>query len=191
MHFMSQPRYNTRTQRDDWYYRIKESFRDLTGRVRGRVMLSVGFIEEPHRPEDIRDIGKCLTYLHEHQGQEDLLGNPLSRYNEFVRRKSQEFWQEMVNNGSIDAVKATMDESREKAERLVDVNTIKHTDARDIGAEWSCSMRKGSSIISQGTTRHSCTRRQAICWSESRNKPTSQNPSWSCAEPREPKASSG
>lgn len=55
----------------------------------------------------------------------------------------------------------------------------------------SCSMRKGSSIISQGTTRHSCTRRQAICWSESRNKPTSQNPSWSCAEPREPKASSG
>ena len=30
-------------------------------------MLNVGFIEEPHRPEDIRDIGKCLTYLHEHQ----------------------------------------------------------------------------------------------------------------------------
>lgn len=75
MHFMSQPRYNPRTQRDDWYYRIKESFRDLTGRVRSRVMLNVGFIEEPHRPEDIRDIGKCLTYLHEHQGQEELFGN--------------------------------------------------------------------------------------------------------------------
>ena len=40
MHFMSQPRYNPRTQRDDWYYRIKESFRDLTGRVRSRVMLN-------------------------------------------------------------------------------------------------------------------------------------------------------
>ena len=26
----------------------------------------------------------------------------------------------------------------EKAERLVDVNTIKHTDAREIGAEWVC-----------------------------------------------------
>ena len=34
---MSQPRYNPRTQRDDWYYRIKESFRDLKGRVRSRV----------------------------------------------------------------------------------------------------------------------------------------------------------
>ena len=138
MHFMSQPRYNPRTQRDDWYYRIKESFRDLTGRVRSRVMLNVGFIEEPHRPEDIRDIGKCLTYLHEHQGQEELFGNPLSRYNEFVQRKTREFWHEMVNNGSIDAVKASMEESREKAERLVDVNTIQHTDAREIGAEWVC-----------------------------------------------------
>ena len=41
-------------------------------------MLNVGFIDEPHRPEDIRDIGKCLTYLHEHQGEKDLFGNPLS-----------------------------------------------------------------------------------------------------------------
>ena len=138
MHFMSQPRYNPRTQRDDWYYRIKESFRDLTGRVRSRIMLNVGFIDEPHRPEDIRDIGKCLTYLHEHHGQEELFGNPLSRYNEFVQRKAREFWHEMVNNGSIDAVKASMEESREKAGRLVDVNTIQHTDAREIGAEWVC-----------------------------------------------------
>ena len=136
MHFISQPRYNPRTQRDEWYYRIKESFRDLTGRVRCRVMLNVGFIDEPHRPEDICDIGKCLTYMHEHHGQADLFGNPFSHYSEFVRRKAKEFWQEMVDNGSIDAVKATMEESREKAERLVDVSTIKHTDARDIGAEW-------------------------------------------------------
>ena len=138
MHFMSQPRYNPRTQRDDWYYRIKESFRDLTGRVRSRIMLNVGFIEEPHLPEDIRDIGKCLSYMHEHNGEKDLFGNPLSSYNEFVQRKSREFWQEMVNNGSIDAVKTTMEESRKQAERLVDVNTIKHTDAREVGAEWVC-----------------------------------------------------
>ncbi|MCI6118920.1 MAG: IS1634 family transposase [Prevotella sp.] len=135
---MSQPRYNPKTRRDDWYYRIKESFRDLSGRVRNRVMLNVGFIDEPHRPEDIRDIGKCLTYLYEHQGQQELFPSPLSRYNEFVRRKSEEFWHEMVNNGSIDAVKATMEESRVKAERLVDVNTARHTDARDVGAEWIC-----------------------------------------------------
>ena len=67
MHFMSQLRYNPMLQRDDWYYRIKESYRDLTGRVRSRVMLNVGFIKEEHRAEDIRDIGKCLTYLYEHR----------------------------------------------------------------------------------------------------------------------------
>lgn len=44
----------------------------------------------------------------------------------------------MVKNGSIDAVTATIEESREKAERLVDVKTIKYTDAREIGAECVC-----------------------------------------------------
>lgn len=44
----------------------------------------------------------------------------------------------MIKNGSVEAVKATIEESREKCERLVDVNTIEHTDAREIGAEWIC-----------------------------------------------------
>ena len=101
-------------------------------------MLNVGFIDELYRPEDIRDIGKCLTYLHEHLGQEELFGNPLSRYNEFVQRKTREFWHEMVNNGSIDAVKASMEESRKKAERVVDVNTIQRAGDLEIDAEWVC-----------------------------------------------------
>lgn len=138
MHFISQRRYNPKLRRDDWYYRIKESFRDLTGRVRNRIMLNIGFIEEEHRPEDIRDIGKCLTYIHEHQGEKDIFGNVMSSHNEFVRRKTDEFWTRMVNEGSVDAVKHMVEESRTKAERLVDVDTIKHTDARDAGAEWIC-----------------------------------------------------
>ena len=131
MHFMSQLRYNPTSRRDEFYYRIKESFRDLTGRVRSRIMLNVGFINEDHQPEDIRDIGKCLTYLHEHQGESNLFDSPLSHYNEFVQRKANEFWSEMVNNGSIDAVKTTIEESRQKAERLVDVNTESCHDRRN------------------------------------------------------------
>ena len=138
MHFVSQLRYNPKTQKDDWYYRIKESFRDLTGRVRSRFMLTVGFIEEEHSMYDIRDIGKCLTWLHEHQGEKDMFGSPLSRYNDFVQRKTQEFWDKMVAEGSIDAVKKTIEESRKKAERLIEVDTVKHTDAREIGAENIC-----------------------------------------------------
>ena len=105
MHFTSQLRYNSKTQRNEGYYRIKESFRDHTGRVRSRIMLNIGFIEETHRPEDIRDIGKCLTYLYEHQGLRDIFGSPLSGYNGFVERKSLEFWDMMVSNGSIDTVR--------------------------------------------------------------------------------------
>lgn len=138
MHFMSQLRYNPMLQRDDWYYRIKESYRDLTGRVRSRVMLNVGFIKEEHRAEDIRDIGKCLTYLYEHQGEADLFGSPLSRYNSFVLRKTEEYWAAMLREGSVDAVRKSIEASREKAERLIDVDTVKHTDAREVGAEWIC-----------------------------------------------------
>lgn len=89
----------------------------MSGRVRSRVMLNVGFITEEYRAEDIRDIGKCLTYLHEHQAEIDLFGNPFSKYNEFVQRKTMEYWDLMVKNGSVDAVKATIEESREKCER--------------------------------------------------------------------------
>lgn len=138
MHFMSQRRYNPKTLRDEWYYRIKESYRDLTGRVRSRVMLNVGFILEDHCPEDIRDIGKCLTHLYEHRGEQDLFKDPFSRYNDFVRRKTSEFWSAMVNGGSIDAVQRDIEASRERARRLFDVNTVEHTDAREVGAEWIC-----------------------------------------------------
>ena len=71
MHFISETRYNPNLQCDDKYYRIKESFRDLTGRVRCRIMLNVGFMTPRLRPEDVRDIAKCLTYMSEHKGEQN------------------------------------------------------------------------------------------------------------------------
>ncbi len=138
MHFISETRYNPRTQIDDCYYRIKESFRDLAGRPRHRLMLTVGFIDEDLSPYDIRDIGRCLTWLHEHQGQQNLFGDAMSRYKEDVRRLALKYWDEMVKAGSVDAVRRTIEDSRAKAERLVDVDTMEHTDAREVGAEWIC-----------------------------------------------------
>ena len=93
MYYISETRYNPRTQRDEFYYRIKESFRDLSGRPRHRLMLTVGFIEEDLGPYDVRDIGRCLTWLHEHQGEQDLFGDAMSRYKEVVRRLALQYWQ--------------------------------------------------------------------------------------------------
>ena len=138
MHFISETRYNPNLQCDDKYYCIKESFRDLTGRVRCRIMLNVGFMTPRLRPEDVRDIAKCLTYMSEHKGEQNIFGDSLSKYNNTVKSKAKEYWNQMVELGKIDVVKKCIEESRVKAERLVDVKTIKHTDARDVGAEWIC-----------------------------------------------------
>ncbi len=138
MHFISEVRYNPNLQCDDKYYRIKESFRDLTGRVRCRIMLNVGFMTPRLSPEEVRDIAACLTHMSEHQGEQDLFGGTLSRYNEAVKSRAKEYWIKMVELGKIDSVRKSVDESRYKAARLVDVNTVKHTDARDVGAEWIC-----------------------------------------------------
>lgn len=140
MHFISEERYNPKIQCEDRYYRIKESFRDLTGRVRSRIMLNVGFIDPRPCPEDMRDIGKCLTHLAEHQGELNLFGDSLSqlRYKESVKEKAREYWKRMVEDGSVDAVRKCVEESRGKAERMIDTDTMKHTDAREVGAEWVC-----------------------------------------------------
>lgn len=138
MHFISEIRYNPDLQCDDKYYRIKESFRDLTGRVRCRIMLNVGFMTPRLRPEEVRDIAACLTYMSGHKGEQDVFGGVLAKYNETVRSKAKEYWNRMIELGKIDSIRKSIEESRCKAERLVDVNTIKHTDARDVGAEWIC-----------------------------------------------------
>ena len=138
MHFTSEKRYNPQSQREEWYYRIKESFRDVLGRPRQRLMLTVGFLEDDLAPTDIRDIGRCLTWLHENQQQQDWFGDAMCRYKDVVRRLALSYWQKMVENGSVDAVKRTMEISRQDAEKLVDVDTIEHTDAREVGAEWIC-----------------------------------------------------
>ena len=138
MHFVSQQRYNPKKQADDYYYRLKESYRDLTGRVRCRIMLNVGFIEEDVEPTAMGQIGKCLSYMYDHQGQEELFGGVLSHYSEQVQRLSRKYWEEILKAGSVDALRKSVEDSREKAERLVDVDTVKHTDARDVGAEWIC-----------------------------------------------------
>lgn len=101
-------------------------------------MLNVGFIEEDVEPTAMGQIGKCLSYMYDHQGQEELFGGVLSHYSEQVQRLSRKYWEDILKAGSVDALRKSVEDSREKAERLVDVDPVKHTDARDVGAEWIC-----------------------------------------------------
>lgn len=79
MHFISEIRYNPGTGCEQKYYRIKETFRDRVGKVRSRILLNVGFLSGL-RPEDIRDIGKGLTWMSEHRDQQTIFGDAFAHY---------------------------------------------------------------------------------------------------------------
>jgi len=78
------------------YYRIKESCRDETGKVKTCLMLNLGFMEEKLFLEDIRDIGKCLTHFMKNGTGDGLFGDTISEFNSTVQRKAREYWEMMV-----------------------------------------------------------------------------------------------
>ena len=61
MNFTSQMRYNPESGEYEKYYRLKESYRNASGRACTRILLKVGFIHGL-KPEEIRDIS-CAPYI--------------------------------------------------------------------------------------------------------------------------------
>ena len=59
-------------------------------------------------------------------------------YSDVVRQKIGEYWARLVEEKSLDIIPKAVEASKAKAGRRVDVDTLEHTDARDIGAEWLC-----------------------------------------------------
>ncbi len=90
------------------------------------------------KPEEIRDISCGLTYKYEHQGARELWEDQMSVYSKVVRQKIDEYWRRLVEEKKLDVIRQAFEASKAKAERRIDVDTLKHTDARDIGAEWLC-----------------------------------------------------
>ena len=139
MNFTSQTRHNPETGEDEKYYRLKESYRDASGKTCSQTLLNVGFIHGL-TPEEIRDISRGLTYKYEHRNDKDkeLWPDPLATYSDAVRRKIDEYWARMVEEDRLDVIPRAIEASRAKAGKLIDSDTLDHKDARDIGAEWLC-----------------------------------------------------
>ncbi|MBO4659553.1 MAG: IS1634 family transposase [Prevotella sp.] len=137
MNFTSQIRYNPETGENEKYYRLKESYRNASGHACTRILLNVGFIHGL-KPEEIRDISRGLTYKYEHQGERELWEDQMCTYSDVVRGKIDEYWTRMVEEKSLDIIPQAIEASKAKAERRISVDTLEHTDARDIGAEWLC-----------------------------------------------------
>lgn len=142
MYFTSNISFSPEHGRELPYYKIKESFRDVMGRVHTRVMLTPG-----HLPElcsaDIVQIRRGLTYLMEQSAlipnQQTLFEtDPRPEYSEKVCGYIEKFWTQILDSGKIDVARSSYDDASRKARKLIDVNTIQHTDAREIGAENVC-----------------------------------------------------
>lgn len=138
MHFISETRYNPSIQDDDRYYRIKESYRDAAGRVHSRILLNVGFMHPRLKPEQVRDIGRILNYKMVHRDSPDLFGGAFKDMDSMVVERAEHYWKLMVEQGSIDSFDKARRASDINASRLVDVDTVRHPEARDVGAEWIC-----------------------------------------------------
>lgn len=142
MYFASEIRYSPEHGKELFYYKIKESFRDVMGRVHTRVMLTPGFLPDLEGDE-VAQVRRGLTYRMEQSGkipgQAQLFdSDPCAESRQVVRDYVDKFWRQMIENGKIDAARDSYDQAERKARRLVDVNTIKHTDAREVGAENLC-----------------------------------------------------
>lgn len=123
MNFTSQVRYNPQTGRDEKYYRLKESYRDTSGRACTLILLNVGFIHDLS-PEQIRDVARGLTYLYSHQSDVQLWDEKLQGYSDVVRIRVYSYWDRLIEEGKLDVVGEAYEKSKAKAWKQIDVDTF-------------------------------------------------------------------
>ena len=154
MYFKISMRNNPQTGKIDGYYRLVESYRNERDRVCHRTILSAGFLDEL-RSEQLNQIQKILT------SKVSNLSTPLFEvpYSEdpTVLRYVEEFYNRMVSEKRIDVLveKDEKKKSTSGGKEMVFVNSIRHKDVREIGAEWLCSqainqLRIGTFLEDQG-----------------------------------------
>lgn len=125
MYFRSSMRINPATQKSEGYYRLVESYRNIYGKVCHRTLHTVGFIS--FSSEKLIDIQRILNNRIDRN-------TSLFETDQDTLKIADSYWQEMIVKKKIDV----SDHAFEKSKRLIDVDTIKHKDAREIGAEWMC-----------------------------------------------------
>ena len=119
-------KYNKTTKEYYSLYQLCESYR-LDGRVRQRVIIGLGKLGELSTDEQKIRLGKRIEDMA--HGKTPLL---LEEPDEQVERLAHHFYNEIKKKRRYDVKESGQDW------QLVDVNTVKNKDAREIGAEWLC-----------------------------------------------------
>jgi Transposase DDE domain len=125
MYFKHSLRFNPKHDILCGYYRLVESYRNIDDRICHRTILNVGFLTDL-TADDLNIIQKHLSNLA--WGKPELFEEP----NELISKYTAQFWNEIISKKRIDLPETTA----AKNQNLVNIETIKHKEVREIGAEW-------------------------------------------------------
>ncbi len=136
MYFKVSMRTNPATGRYCGYYRLVESYRNPSDRVCHRTMLNAGYLDEL-TTDQLNLIQKILTAKVANHGNA-LFELPYTDDTTVIRCVD-EFYQRMVAEKRIDVLVEKKDKKASKNGKdmqLIDLNSIRNKDVREIGAEW-------------------------------------------------------
>jgi hypothetical protein len=123
MYFKATYRYNPKTDKSDWYYRLVESYRNVLEEVRQRTVLSVGFLSEFTGDQiDLIEKGICDRI----KGQQSLFDDVA------VTSFVEALYQRMIREKKVDL---GVTDSKKDID-TVDLNTLKNKDLREVEVEW-------------------------------------------------------
>jgi len=129
MYFRASMRKNPATDELCGYYRLMESYRDELGEVRKRTLLNVGFLD------DLSGDELCLIQT---RLTERVMGVEKTLFSNFdsekVRVCIDKFYHQMIADKKIDL----SGNKKIDVKKLLDADTIKNKDVRELGSEWLC-----------------------------------------------------
>ena len=137
MHVNVQIRHNAQTGEKAPYYRLKESYRDVRGHVHSLIVLNIGF-EPSLTVKNVQRIAVALTERFKKRNDGKLFTENYENLNELELAKADEYWKRMRDEGGIDRFDNKEAKARSEASHYVDIDSVEHTDARNVGAEWLC-----------------------------------------------------
>jgi transposase len=126
MYFKVSMRHNPNTGYTQGYYRLVESYRNEFDRICHRTLLNIGFVDIT--AEKLNSIQRILN------DRLNRRGNLFEEQDPQVIRLADHYWGQLVAGEKIDV----SEQGFEKKQRMVDVDTLTHKDAREVGAEWMC-----------------------------------------------------
>jgi hypothetical protein len=138
MYFKFSLRRNPDTSKTEGYYRLVESYRNVKGHVYHKTLLNVGFIDNVVDIEQLNQVRRILCNRYE-----EALGQPkLFEINSdnlpIVNQLVEDYWGRLLNEKRIDIRQQEPKQPTEKQRRMVDSDSIRNRDVREIGSEWLC-----------------------------------------------------